>query len=184
MSPYSNTENSITLHGPLAGVKAVIIDGLTYNMASLGALADDITLSGVTLGDAVYDVDITQSIGPDVYNLVELKAYIKKDHMAKPNLPCLFANRDHRISIEIDDGEMDLSSITSSSFGLFSISGSTAFLSKTLNDGIYIQDERLVVVLNSVDLNTAGRAYYELTVGSNSKANVIQGYCEVVATRL
>lgn len=124
----------------------------------------------------------------DVRNLLELKATLYNGTQEKPFLNssagALFKDRDARITIEVDNGDTDVTTFEESVFQVFTLAGSDPVVSKSTESGISYVDNKVEILIPAAELNFSGRHYFETVVVKNTKANLLSGYITVVNSRV
>tara|TARA_R100000687_G_scaffold51608_2_gene41171 strand:- start:75517 stop:78765 length:3249 start_codon:yes stop_codon:yes gene_type:complete len=140
----------------------------------------------VTINVAAYVPPV--STPGDVLNLLELKATLYSGTQEKPFLNssagALFKGRDARITIEVDDGNTDVSTFEESVFQLFTLAGSDPLISKSTENGISYVDNKVEVLITAAELGFSGRHYFEAVVVKNTQANLLSGYITIVNSRI
>jgi hypothetical protein len=130
----------------------------------------------VTIGVLAEVVAITT-----LKNTLTILAYLNKPAALTG---AIYKNRPNKIIITVDDGAINPADYSSINFGLFSLSGTTALVSKTLDDGITISNGQIIIDFNPSDVAQSGSFYMELTIGDSEPAQVLSVNVKVTDTRL
>lgn len=121
-------------------------------------------------------------------NRLELRASLFNGTQDKPFLNssagAVFKSRAALITLQVDNGDFDVTTLEESIFQLFTLSGSVPLITKTHQSGITYEGNKIAIALSESDLTMTGRHYFEVAVTKESRATLLSGYITVVNSRI
>jgi hypothetical protein len=167
ISPVSNNVNMAA-----PGVYSVVYSG--YQDAA-GNVADAVTIT----------VNVALDLANAPFNRLSFNVNLSGPIAQSSSiLGTLFTGSDTIITITINDGYFNPRQFSNIKFGIYSLTGTTPEILKSLGNGIVIEGNAIAVTLAAIEIPIFNNVYFELSGSGATNIHIKSGFLKVSITRL
>lgn len=122
------------------------------------------------------------------FNILTMQAFLDTASYQRPTIivdrGSLYKNRDGKVIITLDKGQVDFSAYPNLEFALYPLSGDEAFILRNRNAGIYEFNNQAHITLPATLMTKFGKCYFEFEIDNGTQTNLFSGYLNIIDTRI